>query len=99
MAPKLTREERVLHRRCDEVLHYLWDPIGVASAPAARDEYASYLPRVFALLLGGSGADEIVAYLVGVETERMGLPGNPARARRTAEVLIEWRDSIVGERA
>ena len=31
-----------LYRRVDEVLHYLWDPIGVAGIPEARDEYYGY---------------------------------------------------------
>jgi hypothetical protein len=92
-------DDRVLRRRCDEVLHYIWDPIGVVGAPAARDEYESYLPRVLQLLHGGSGMDEIAEYLVEVETERMGLPGDVGRARNAAEILIEWRRSITGDRS
>ena len=35
-----------LHRRTDEVLHYIWDPIGVSGVPTARDEYSGYVPRL-----------------------------------------------------
>jgi hypothetical protein len=50
LGEKLPPQELELYKRCDEVLHYLWDPIGVAGAPGARDEYRSYLPNVFALV-------------------------------------------------
>ncbi len=40
MGRKLTDTELELYRRVDEVLYYVWDPIGVASSPAAH----GYLP-------------------------------------------------------
>ena len=46
MGYKSSREEIELYKRVDEVLHYLWDPIGVAEEPWARDEYYSYLPKM-----------------------------------------------------
>ncbi|CAD6563044.1 hypothetical protein ACFQ3P_41525 [Paraburkholderia sabiae] len=50
MGYKLADDELELHRRVDEVLFYVWDPIGVANSPAARDEYYGYLPIVFSML-------------------------------------------------
>ncbi len=47
---KLSDRENELYQRVDEVLHYLWDPIGVSDVPGARDEYHSYVPQVFSLL-------------------------------------------------
>ena len=91
MGQKLLPNELTLYRRCDEVLHYLWDPIGVSDAPGARDEYESYLPEVFKLLIDGAGQDRIVDYLVRVETESMGLQLDRVRATNAAFVLIEWR--------
>jgi hypothetical protein len=38
-------KDKELYRRIDEVVHYLWDPIGVSDVPEARDEYHSYLPE------------------------------------------------------
>lgn len=43
MGHKLTDDGLELYRRVDEVLFYVWDPIGVANSPAARDEYYGYL--------------------------------------------------------
>jgi hypothetical protein len=31
-----------LESAINEVLHYIWDPIGIQDMPAARDEYESY---------------------------------------------------------
>lgn len=33
---------RELDKRIDEVLFYVWDPIGVSDIPEARGEYSSY---------------------------------------------------------
>lgn len=43
-----------LLRVVDEVLHYIWDPIGVAGVPEARDEYDIYTGRIFTLLRSGA---------------------------------------------
>ncbi len=65
MGQKLSLSELELYRRTDEVLHYLWDPIGVAGIPEARDEYHSYLPVVFSLV-EKRDASAICAYLFHV---------------------------------
>ena len=64
MDNKLPPEQAELVQRCDELLHYLWDPIGVAGSPGARDEYASYLPDLVDLLSNGSAQTPIEAYLL-----------------------------------
>jgi hypothetical protein len=40
---KLADSALELYKRVNEVLHYVWDPIGVAYSPAARDEYQRYI--------------------------------------------------------
>ena len=86
-------EDNELYRRCDEVLHYLWDPIGIREEPAARDEYHSYLPGVFSLVKDGAAEGTAVDYLTEVE-QRMGLANEPERAREVARVLIDSRKWI-----
>jgi hypothetical protein len=39
MNNKLTINQSELFRRIDEILFYVWDPIGVNDSPYARDEY------------------------------------------------------------
>jgi hypothetical protein len=91
---KLPPAEMELYHRVDEVLHYLWDPIGVASCPDARDEYYSYLPQVFALVKAGN-REEIERYLAEVCVDRMGLSSNPAAEKKIAAILIQYRDKLL----
>ena len=43
----LSKPDLELYRRIDEILHFNWDPTGVADVPETRSEYYSYLPQVF----------------------------------------------------
>jgi hypothetical protein len=95
MARSVSTPDEELYRRTDEVLHYLWDPIGVAGIPEARDEYYGYLPQVFNLLKANAGADEIANYLFEVATRSMGLGGSRDRDLQTAEILLEWKAALL----
>ena len=94
MEQSLTNREADLYKRCDEVLHYIWDPIGVSRSPGARDEYYSYLPHVFARVRDNAEPEEIAEYLTEVVTLRMELRANPEHALTVAEVLLDWREWI-----
>ena len=97
MKDKLSSREKELYRRTDEILHYLWDPIGVSDVPQARDEYHSYLPNVYARLIKNPKENEIVEYLTTVEAESMGLTPNLEKALNVAQVLIETKEWIIDE--
>ena len=71
MGEKLNPQEMELYRATDEVLHYIWDPIGISDEPNARDEYWSYLPRVFKLLTDETPNEVVVEYLLRIESERI----------------------------
>jgi hypothetical protein len=90
MGRQLTPFDKELHQRADEVLHYLWDPIGVSGVPQARDEYDGYLAQVFGMLVDSKGKGAISSYLVNVEEERMGLTPSTEQATRVEEVLLDW---------
>ena len=90
MSRKLSAYEKDVFRYCNEVLHYVWDPIGVAGSPHARDEYDSYVPGVVSLLFSGASASEIAKHLTQITTESMGLGAGRERDLETAELLIEW---------
>ncbi len=70
---KLIGQDLELYRRVDEVLFYLWDPIGVSEAPEARDEYYTYVPQVFSMVQSNTSANEIADYLQNIAREAMGL--------------------------
>lgn len=94
MAEKLGPEEKALHRAVGEVLHYLWDPCGVAGAPQARDEYDTYVDGICALLWQGAGSTTISLHLMQIAEQNMGLVDTGEHADRVARRLVEWRDVV-----
>jgi hypothetical protein len=87
-----------LHTRIDEVLHYIWDPIGVRGEPHARDEYGSYVSQVYALLQCDATAEQIAAHLDKIATEGMGLNSNIEHSLLTAHNLMDWRATLLQRR-
>jgi len=51
--------QKELSKRVSEVLYYLWDPIGVSTAPEARSEYEDYVPQVVGILERSEDAQEL----------------------------------------
>lgn len=84
--------------RIGEVLHYIWDPIGISEFSAARDEYDMYVPQVFDLLLNGAKADEIADLLNRIEEEQIGLTANRQRAEKAAVLACEWVQQLSRQR-
>ncbi len=73
-------------RRIGEILHYMWDPIGVRGVPQARDEYDSYVYQVFGLLERGASESEISHHLGRITSEMMGLAATDTAATHDAEI-------------
>jgi hypothetical protein len=94
MGQKLSPKEAELYRRCDEVLHYLWDSIGVASASGASDEYQAYLPQVFSLVQGGANHHEIAEHLNNIVADSMSLTPNKENVLEVARTLLDWHKWI-----
>jgi len=87
--------ERELRQRINEVLHYLWDPIGVRGEPHARDEYDAYVPEIYSLLQKDASAEQLAAHLEEIEAERMGLSSNHEHSVSIAHKLLEWRAALL----
>ena len=97
MGRKLSPEQNELYKRVDEVLHYVWDPIGVTGSPYARDEYYSYLPKVFSLHLETEDGKDITDYLMDVAHNAMALSPSRDKAEEVADILMEWKEKIFKE--
>lgn len=97
MSRRLSAYEKDVFRSCNEVLHYIWDPIGVAGSPHARDEYESYVPGVVSLLFADANATSIAKHLTQITIDSMGLSASRQRDLETAELLIE-RCQVLRER-
>ena len=74
-----------------DILRRDWDPIGIAGAAAALDEYDGYADGVLALLRDLRPAAEIAAWLTAVEKDDLGLTPGPSRALVVAERLVALR--------
>jgi hypothetical protein len=97
MEQKLIGQDLELYRRIDEVLFYLWDPIGVNEAPEARDEYYSYLPEVFSMVQSNASAKEIAVYLQKIVREAMGLTVSAeslVHNQKIASLLLKYKESV-----
>lgn len=92
---RLSRVDNGLLLRVNEVLHYLWDPIGVSDIPEARDEYDSYAGVVFSLIKRGAAEKEIAEYLRNTRVVHMGMRQKDERGNEEeiAETLISWKET------
>ena len=92
MKDQLASEYKQAHDLVDEILHYIWDPIGIAGNAGARDEYSSYVPAVVKLLFDEASETAICGYLLEVErnTMELSLPVLGSRRRKhTAKTLLD----------
>jgi hypothetical protein len=86
------------NNRADEILHYIWDPIGVAGAVMARDEYSGYVPKLVTLLMANSPASTIANYLTDIRTKHMELPPNREKDEAAVQLLLEWKAKLEGKK-
>lgn len=94
MGKKLPPDQLELYERIDEILFYKWDPIGVSDSDWARDEYQSYLPRVFAYAMESDSPEPIAKYLGVASTENMGLSAAPEHDMNVAQIIIEVKEGL-----
>jgi hypothetical protein len=85
-------QKQQLMYRIDEILYYLWDPIGVNDSPGARDEYTSYADSVWRMALGGKTESELSDYLTGIVTSRMELEPRKESDDSVAALIMSWKE-------
>ena len=83
-----------LSKRVDEVLFYVWDPIGVQPEPCARGECWSYVEDVCKLVDGYDDTAPISTYLATVVRDKMGLNPNRKHCDEVAELLLDHKKAI-----
>ena len=72
-----------------------WDPIGVADAPEAQDEYDGYLSPLLHLLHRGASPSEIEPYLSEI-LAHMGMDATSDRELELARSLVSWWATSTG---
>ncbi|MCE5340625.1 MAG: hypothetical protein LLF92_05795 [Planctomycetaceae bacterium] len=95
---KIERKDKELYRRVDEVIHYLWDPIGVAGEPYARNEYESYVPKIFGMIKADKESETISKYLHDIINDKMGLTANIKMCDKVVVILKTYK-KIIDERS
>lgn len=72
-----------------------WDPIGVADAPEAADEYDGLVGPVLGSLHRGADAAALSERIALARVEHLGLAPDPDADRALAETLVRWwRDRV-----
>lgn len=82
-----------LNQRIDEVLYYLWDPIGVSDEPCARAEYSSYSMTILKYVLEDD-LNQIAIQLSKIETDSMGLVSDKNRNLKIAQRLLDYKYAV-----
>ncbi len=87
----MAKHNQILYQRIDEIIHYLWDPIGISDFPAARDEYKSYLPQIFQLVNSTNDTKKIAHFLEKI-ANKMSVCSNKKKNHQIAKVMIAWKN-------
>lgn len=84
-----------LEKRIDEVLYYVWDPIGVSDEPCARNEYRTYVQGVLRQVIENDQPTPISDYLSKIVADSIGLPSNKEHDDHTAKLLLRYKKAIL----
>ena len=95
MGMKLPPDQLKLYKRIDEILFYKWDPIGISDSDWARDEYQSYLPKVFSLAIGFETPEKIAEYLTTISSGYMGLGAQPEHDLKIANLVLSVKEQCL----
>jgi len=91
--------EQQLYVTVDEVLFYSWDAQCLSVDDEYREEYLTYVPHVFDLLLQTTDGDDIFDYLIYIENSwDTALKADNLvrqRASRVVEMLMENKEAII----
>lgn len=97
MNHKFSKFDDELYRRIDEVIHYMWDPIGISCHPGARDEYHIYLPEIYRLIKSEEIAT-LKEYMKEIAATNMSLDDNTQSSINSAiTTMLEWKAYLESE--
>lgn len=84
---ELVDRARSLHQQIRETLIKEWGPIWIHDIDEAQDEYDAYVPTIYSFLIARKPSNEVLDYLLWLETEHMGLTADRQRTKYIAEKL------------
>ena len=89
-----TFDNNELRKRVDEVLYYIWDPIGVSDQPFACAEYEDYVSGVLQLVNDNDDPAPVSAHLADIVDINMALISNRQRGDAVAALLLQHKNAI-----
>jgi len=98
MTQMRSSQEQELYIRTDEALFHLWDPNCLSIDDQFREEYLTYLPQVFDLLIRTEDGAELIDYLLFIEESQYGVKKGDnlalKRACRLVNALLAYKESL-----
>jgi hypothetical protein len=73
-----------------------WDPIGVANAPRAQDEYDCLISPLMHMLHDGASESVVRIWLMSELEDHFGLTADSSREGHVAADLVGWWQSRTG---
>jgi len=83
-----------LRKRINEILLYVWNPIGIEATSKTSHEYETYAGQVLELVLKNAGKEEVSDYLSKVVQEQLGLDPNQEHNDIVAVLVCDWKDTL-----
>lgn len=83
-----------LRQRVDEILFYVWDPLGFAPKAEFRTEYEGYLADILAMVEGDADTKAIAKRLKEIVRTHMARSGFAESSDKAAEMLVRWREEF-----
>lgn len=99
MGQRLSPEQQTLYKLVDNILWTEWDPVGINTVEAARDEYYNYLFPLMTLLLQGADEHRISVFLYQCETMDLGMKGCKHHCDEIAKRISHIRDTLFNYRS
>lgn len=93
---KMSGEQHQLFVVIDELLWNKWDPIGMKDV-LPRDEYESYVPRIFNLTVKNATAEEIAQELSRIENQTIGVSGDLEKCRQVARMIVTKKEELMNK--
>ncbi len=87
----MTKEETLLFEFIDDLLRYEWDLLGLNGH---GDEYASYVPQIFNLVIDNAPAEQIADRLHVLEIGTMGVAGDFEKCKQLARIIVQKKESL-----
>lgn len=95
MTQMRSSQEQELYIKTDEALFHLWDPNCLSIDDQFREEYLTYLPQVFDLLLSTKDGAELIDYLLFIEETQYSVKKGDnlalERACRLVNALLNYK--------